>query len=109
MEIKKLIFLSLILALLFPAKAFGGDIDLEAGNVRITSTGDGRISVDTRSNSLQVNSYNSRRVRWWQPWTYFNRSHSSINCTNSTYSKSTQTTSINGRVHRSSASTSSCR
>ncbi|MDJ0533489.1 MAG: hypothetical protein QNJ70_13535 [Xenococcaceae cyanobacterium MO_207.B15] len=109
MQLKKLVFLSVTLAILFPATAYAGDIDVEAGNVRIRSEQGGRVSIDTGSNSVNVNSRTNRSVPWWQRWNYFNRSRSSRYCSNSTYQSSTQTTSVNGRVQRTSVSRSTCR
>ena len=109
MQLKKLVFLSVILTILFPATAYAGDIDVQAGNIRIRSDQNGRVSIDTSNNSVNVNSLRNRSVPSWESWNYMNRSRSSRYCSNSTYQTSTQTTSVNGRVHRSSISTSSCR
>ena len=110
MQLKKLIFLFVILAFLFPSTANSREIDVEAGNVRIRTEEDGQVSVDTDSNSVEVNrSRSSRRSsHWWQPWHYLNRHRSRNNCSSSTYQRSTQTTRTNGHVEESSISTSTC-
>lgn len=98
----------LILGLWFPAIVRASDIDVEAGNVRVRTQQNGRISVDTGRNQIGVNKRGSYAVPWWQPWNYY-RHRRGRNCRNSTYQRSTQTTTTNGRVHRSSISSSTCR
>lgn len=108
MQLKKLIFLFVILAFLFPSTANSREIDVEAGNVRIRTEEDGQVSVDTDSNNVEVNRSSRRSTHWWQPWHYLNRNRNRNNCSNSTYQRSTQTTSTNGHVEESSISTSTC-
>ena len=109
MQLKKLIFLLFILAFLFPATANGGDINVEAGDVRVRTEQGGGTSVETRSNRIDVDRQRSRSTPWWKPWEYYNRHRSSSNCSSSTYQRSTQTTRVNGKVQTNSISTSSCR
>ena len=109
MQLKKLIFLLVILALSFPTTANAGDIDVNTGNVRVRTQQNGSISVNTGRNRVEVDKYNSRSVPWWQPWNYWNRHRSTRNCRSSTYQRSTQTTRTNGHVQRSSISTNTCR
>ncbi|VEP15371.1 conserved exported hypothetical protein [Hyella patelloides LEGE 07179] len=111
MQFKKLIFVFVILAFLSPVKAHGGEIDVEAGDVKIRTEQDGQISVDTGSNRVELTEQEQdrRSTPWWQPWNYFNRHRSSSNCTSSTYQRSTQTTTTNGHTEESSVSTSTCR
>ena len=110
MQLKKLIFglMIVVLVLSFPAVGQARNIDVEAGNVRVRTQQNGRISVDTGSNQIEVNKRRTYRVPWWQPWNYY-RYRKSRNCGSSTYQRSTQTTRTNGRVYRSSISRSSCR
>lgn len=110
MQLKKLIFLLFTLAFLFPATANAGDINVEAGDVRVRTEQGGGISVETRSNRIDVDRQRSRSSPpWWKPWEYYNRHRSSSNCSSSTYQRSTQTTRVNGQVRTNSTSTSTCR
>ncbi|WP_144054313.1 hypothetical protein [Pleurocapsa sp. PCC 7319] len=108
MQLKKLIFFFVILAFLSPSTANSREIDVEAGDVRIRTEEDGQVSVDTDSNSVEVNRSSRRSTHWWQPWHYLNRDRSSNDCSSSTYQRSTQSTRTNGHVEESSVSTSTC-
>ncbi len=109
MQLKKLILFLVILAFLSPAKVNSGEIDVEAGDVRVRTESDGRISVDTDSNNVEVNKSRRRSTHWWQPWHYLNRDRRSDDCSTSTYQRSTQSTRTNGHVEESSTTTSTCR
>ena len=109
MQLKKLIFSLVILAFLLPATANGGEIDVEAGDVKVRTEQDGSISVDTGSNRVDLSERHRSSYPRWQFWRNWNRSQSSSNCTSSTYQRSTQTTRTNGHVEQSSVSTSTCR
>jgi len=108
MGLKKLAFLLLTLAFLFPTTANSSEIEVEAGDVRVSTERDGGVSVDTGRNRVDLER-SRRSTHWWQPWHYLNRHRSRSNCNSSTYQRSTQTTVNNGHVERSSVSSSSCR
>ncbi len=109
MKLKKLIFLLVILAFCFPIAANAGDIDVNTGNVRVRSEQNGGISVNTGRNSIEVDRRRSSAAPWWKSWYYWNRHRRGSKCRSSTYQRSTQTTSTNGRTHTYSNSTSTCR
>lgn len=108
MQLKKLIFLLATLVLLLPATANSREIEVEAGDVRVSTEQDGSISVDTGSSSVELPERRRSITPWWQPWRYFDRDRSSSDCTSSTYQRSTQTTRTDGHVEESSISTSTC-
>ncbi len=107
MQLKKLIFLLVILAFSFPTIAIAGDIDVNTGNVRVRTQQNGSISVNTGRNHIEVDQSRRNNNFWWKPWYYWNRSRR--NCNSSTYQRSTQTTTVNGRTRTYSNSTTTCR
>ena len=107
MQLKKLIFLLVILSFSFPTTANAGDIDVNTGNVRVRTQQNGSISVNTGRNQIQVDRAGTNTDSWWRSWYYWNRGRRS--CNSSTYQRSTQTTTVNGRTRTYSNSTSTCR
>ncbi len=107
MQLKKLIFLLVILAFSFPITANAGDIDVNTGNVRVRTEQNGGISVNTGRNQIEVDRRRTYNDPWWKSWYYWNRSRR--NCNRGTYQRSTQTTTVNGRTRTYSNSTSTCR
>lgn len=58
MLLKKIALIILTLTLLTPASAQANDIDIQAGSVRVTTSEDGAISVNTGNTNLKVPSNN---------------------------------------------------
>jgi hypothetical protein len=110
MKGKQLTVLLATLALLLPAPAIAKEIDVQAGNVRVSTYRDGSISVNSGQSRVQVPPSNRSTWRWNRlrsfrtPW-----SVSCRNSGNSSYQKTTQTTQSGQRVVHQSVSTHSCR
>lgn len=109
MQIKQLSFLLITLAFFFPTTAISGEIDVQAGDVKVRTNSNGSISVDTSNNRVSVPPRSRYPRSWWQRRPYYYRHRSRRYCNNSTYQRSTQTTSVNGQVQTNSISTSTCR
>lgn len=110
MKGKQLTVLLATLAFLLPATAIAKEIDVQTGNVRVSTYRDGSISVNSGQNRVEVPSPNHSRSRW-NPLRSF-RTPWSVSCrnsNNSTYQKTTQTTQSGQRVIHHSVSTHSCR
>jgi hypothetical protein len=110
MKGKQLTVLLATLALLLPSAAIAKEIDVQTGNVRVSTYRDGSISVNSGHSSVEVPPPNRSRSRWnplrslRTPW-----STSCRHSNNSTYQKTTQTTQSGQRVVHHSVSTHSCR
>lgn len=110
MKGKQLTVLLATLAFLLPTTAIANEIDVQTGNVRVSTYRDGSISVNTGQSRVEVPPPNRSTWRWNRlrslrtPW-----SASCRNSNNSTYQKTTQTTRSGQRVVHHSVSTHSCR
>ena len=125
MLLRKIALILVTLAFFVPTAAIAGDIDVQAGNVRVTTDAGGKIKVNSGSTRLSVPSdrrqsiHNSRlrntfRNSWNNP--HINKpvrvqSTSRISCgrgrSSSSY-QSSQITSSNKRVVQRSVSTNTC-
>lgn len=104
MKLSKLTFLLAVLAFLLPVPAMGNGVEVQTGNVRVSTNQDGSTYVRTGNTSIQVPpSRSSQRWYSWQNW----RLPWSRSCQNKVYQRTTQTTQSGGRVIHSSTSTSS--
>lgn len=107
MFLKKLIFLLTIAALCFPAIAYAGDIDVEAGNVRVNVDKNGRTYSNSRS---RWSKYPYSRS-YWDWYRRYPRS-SSMSCSRRgsvVRQESTQTTTRSGRTVTRSQTSTYCR
>ncbi len=103
MNPKTLIFLLAILAFYFPGVANAGDIDIDTGNIRVRTEQNGSTSVNTNRNEIKIDRRRTHTVPWWKSWHYWDRGNR--NCHNGTYQRTTQTTNVNGHIHRDSTTT----
>ncbi|MBE9171023.1 hypothetical protein IQ238_27070 [Pleurocapsales cyanobacterium LEGE 06147] len=110
MKGKQLTVLLATLAFLLPVAAIAKEIDVQTGNVRVSTYRDGSISVNSGQTQVELPPHN--RSTWrWRPFRSF-RTPWSVSCrnsNNSTYQKTTQTTQSGQRVVHHSVSTHSCR
>lgn len=104
MKFSKLTFLLAILALLLPVSVNANGVNVQTGNVRVSTDRDGSAYVRTGDTSIQVSPNRSSRPWYsWQNW----RLPWSRSCHNQVYQRTTQTTQSGGRVIHSTTSTSS--
>ncbi|MFB6275673.1 MAG: hypothetical protein ABEI32_05935 [Halothece sp.] len=107
MSLKPLILLLIAFTVWVPTTAQGSEIKVQAGEVRVSTDSNGRVVVDTGKNRINVDGNRNRAKSWWQP--DYRRSSRYRHCTSRVYQSSSQTTRINGKVHSSRTSTSTCR
>ncbi|PSB00821.1 hypothetical protein [Merismopedia glauca] len=62
MVVKQLTLLATLLLVSLPSVVIAGDVDVQAGNVRITTTESGGVSVDTGRNGVKLDSRANRRA-----------------------------------------------
>ncbi|MGK7953361.1 MAG: hypothetical protein AB4368_32395 [Xenococcaceae cyanobacterium] len=104
MKFSRLTFLLAILAFLLPVSANGNGVDVQTGNVRVSTERDGSAYVRTGNTSLEVSPQHSSRPWYsWQNW----RLPWSRSCHSQVYQRTTQTTRSGERVIHSTTSTSS--
>ena len=95
--------LSLIaLSFILPSSAIADNVRVSTDNVRVTSSSNGNINVNTGKTSVSVP---TRRHSTWYPWRYW-RTHQRSNCQRS-YQQTTLSSS--GKVVHHSATSNYCR
>ncbi|PSB02023.1 hypothetical protein [Merismopedia glauca] len=62
MVVKQLTLLATVLLVSLPSVVIAGDVDVQAGNVRITTTESGGVSVDTGRNGVKLDSRSNIRA-----------------------------------------------
>lgn len=107
MQLKPLILLLITLTVWVPTTARANEINVQAGDVRVSTDSNGRVVVDTNTNRVNVEGHRSRAKSWWQP--DYRRSSRYRHCTSRVYQSSSQTTRVNGRTQTTRTSTNTCR
>lgn len=97
--------LSLIaLSVILPSSAIADNVRVSTDNVRVTSSSNGDININTEKTSVSVP---TRRHSTWYPWRYW-RTPQRSNCQRS-YQQTTQLSSSGKKVVHHSATSNYCR